>query len=135
MRTVLHLLSLIGIVLAQACTTVVQGGSSQSYSPILLHTKVIVVNNCSAEADLELGGQVVKTGLKYGESFTVVITRPMLSAQYGTERLVTFKARMGETYLGSSTRRYRIDANRSGSEEIWEVASVRTANGGGGCRS
>ncbi|HRH25488.1 MAG TPA: hypothetical protein PLD99_00845 [Parcubacteria group bacterium] len=116
-----------------ACTTIVQGGVSQVYSPVLQHTRVTVVNNCSSEADLELGGQVVKSGLKYGESFTVVITRAGIVSQNSVDRVLIFKARIGETYLGSSTRRYRLDANRSGNEEVWEVSNVRTANGSGGC--
>lgn len=133
MKSVLRIMFVIFSTSLVACTTIVQGGVSQVYSPVLQHTRVTVVNNCSPEADLELGGQVVKAGLKYGESFTVVITRAGIVSQNSVDRVLIFKARIGETYLGSSTRRYRLDANRSGNEEVWEVSNVRTANGSGGC--
>lgn len=134
MRTVLRYLPLLLVFLTNACTTVVQGEMSQVYSPIAPHVKVTVVNNCSPTVDIELGGGVVKAGLKYGESFTVFVTRQAFVSQYGTERMLIVKAMLGETYLGSSTRRYYIDASRSGYEEVWEVDNVRTANGVGGCR-
>jgi len=127
MRKLFVFLTLAFIVPMSGCYTLRQGENVQQYSNARPAMLVRVINNCAPNLDIEGASGTIRSNLGFGESFTVVLARPLFGSG---QMILVVKGAADGKYLGSVSKTFNVNSSQGARETPWEINRLSLGNNG-----